>query len=65
MKLTLTRNLLVNDKITAWYQKKVWPSLPPFVLAVSFIQSTLDNSNLLGKSKKGSSYREFEENNRE
>ena len=59
-KLTLTRNLLVNDKITAWYQKKVWPSMLPFVLGVSFIQSTLDNSNLQGKSKKGSSYREFE-----
>ena len=29
------------------------------------IQSTPDNSNLQGKSKKGSSYREFEENNRE
>ena len=56
----LTRNLLVNDKITAWYQKKVCPSTPPFVLAVSFIQSTLDNSNLQGKLKKGSSYREFE-----
>ena len=66
----LTRNLLVNDKITAWYQKKACPSMPPFVLAVSFIQSTLDNSNLQGKSKKvrvigSSSYREFEENNRE
>ena len=35
----LTRNLLVNEKITAWYQKKVWPSTPPFVLAVSFIPS--------------------------
>ena len=56
----LTRNLLVNDKITAWYQKKVCPFMLPFVLAVSFIQSTLDNSNLQGKSKKGSSYREFE-----
>ena len=56
----LTRNLLVNDKITAWYQKKVCPLMLPFVLAVSFIQSTLDNSNLQGKSKKGSSYREFE-----
>ena len=56
----LTRNLLVNDKITAWYQKKVCPSMLPFVLAVSFIQSTLNNSNLQGKSKKGSSYREFE-----
>ena len=31
----------------------------------STIQSTPDNSNLQGKSKKGSSYREFEENNRE
>ena len=29
------------------------------------IQSTPDNSNLQGKSKKGSSYREFEENSRE
>ena len=26
------------------------------------LQSTPDNSNLKGKSKKGSSYREFEEN---
>ena len=29
------------------------------------VQSTPDNSNLQGKSKKGSSYREFEENSRE
>jgi len=29
------------------------------------IQSTPDNSNLQGKSKKGSSYWEFEENSRE
>ena len=29
------------------------------------IQSNLDNSNLQGKSKKGSSYRESEENRRE
>ena len=29
------------------------------------IRSTPDNSNLQGKSKKGSSYREFEENSRE
>ena len=29
------------------------------------VQSTLDNSNLQGKSKKGSSYRESEENRRE
>ena len=31
----------------------------------SKIQSSLDNSNLQGKSKKGSSYREFEESSRE
>ena len=30
-----------------------------------FVQSTPDNSNLQGKSKKGSSYRQFEENGRE
>ena len=29
------------------------------------VQSTPDNSNPQGKSKKGSSYREFEENSRE
>ena len=29
------------------------------------VQSTPDNSNLQGKSKKGLSYREFEENSRE
>ena len=29
------------------------------------VQSTPDNSNLQGKSKKGSRYREFEENSRE
>ena len=29
------------------------------------VQSTPDNSNLQGKSKKSSSYREFEENSRE
>ena len=29
------------------------------------LQSTPDNSNFQGKSKKGSSYREFEENSRE
>ena len=29
------------------------------------IQSTPDNSSLQGKSKKGSSYREFEENSRD
>ena len=29
------------------------------------VQSTLDNSNLQGKSKKGSSYRDLEENSRE
>ena len=29
------------------------------------IQSTPDNSNLQGKSKKGLSYQEFEENSRE
>ena len=32
---------------------------------VFLIQSTPDNSNLQGKSKKGSSYRELEENSRE
>ena len=32
---------------------------------VTVIQSTPDNSNLQGKSKKGSSYRQFEENSRE
>ena len=31
----------------------------------STVQSTPDNSNLQAKSKKGSSYREFEENSRE
>ena len=35
---------------------------PPLSIA---IQSTPDNSNLQGKSKKGLSYREFEENSRE
>ena len=34
-------------------------------VAVKFVQSTPDNSNLQEKSKKGSSYREFEENSRE
>ena len=32
---------------------------------IFFVQSTPDNSYLQGKSKKGSSYREFEENSRD
>ena len=58
-KLMLTRNLLVNDKITAWYQKKVCPSMLPFVLAVSFIHSReiekrfeLSGVRVTGSSKK-------------
>ena len=35
-----------------------------FLLVDYGVQSTPDNSNLQGKSKKGSSYREFEENSR-
>ena len=37
-----------------------------FILGTCFqLQSTPDNSNLQGKSEKGSSYREFEENSGE
>ena len=32
---------------------------------LKYLQSSPDNSNLQEKSKKGSSYREFEENSRE
>ena len=68
-------HLLASDKYN--HSSKFVPSqeFHHYAFVVSFnsqclamlfeLQSTSDNSNLQGKSKKGSSYREFEENSRE
>ena len=59
------RSCLIRIRIRVWFKNRGGrvPRPPPG--SATDIQSTPDNSNLQGKSKKGSSYREFEENSRE
>ena len=59
------RSCLIRIRIRVWFKNRGGraPRAPPG--SATDIQSTPDNSNLQGKSKKGSSYRKFEENSRE
>ena len=59
------RSCLIRIRIRVWFKNRGEraPRAPPG--SATDIQSTFDNSNLQGKSKKGSSYWKFEENSRE
>ena len=50
-----------TNRIRLTKQEQLYKCIPLFV----HLQSTPDNWDIQGKSKKGSSYREFEENSRE
>ena len=54
--------LLLSYCIECCVRSSSFPVKPEFF---QVLQSTPDNSNLQGKLKKGSRYREFEENKRE
>ena len=62
----IERKIDESSKIT-WLSRSLlerWPSQILRERAPAVLQSTPDNSNLLGKSKKCSSYQKFEANNR-